>query len=222
MKKRVLFLVVFIVSFLFFIIIFSYMTDYIKTGYTITGKASSTATISFFVLGDMQQRNMVQGWNFVSFNVKSTNYSVESVLSSIDGYYDYVLEWDSDRQEFKTWSRFGSKDFTELNENKSYFIFMNDNNKQILLNGERFGNLTLILKDGWETPNYIYEYDSENITGNYFKNVTFDYIQKWNETNQEFMVYSKLAEQQPFNKIYVGEGYFILTRGGNLVYIRTQ
>lgn len=209
---------VFIVSFLFFIAIINYT----KPETVITGRTTSTATISFFVLGDMQERNMTLGWNFVSFNVKTSNYSVESVLNSIDGYYDYVLEWDSDKQEFKTWSRFGSKEFTELNENKSYFIFMNDNNKKISLNGERFGNLTLILKDGWETPDYIYEYDSENITGDFFKNVTFDYIQKWNETNQEFMVYSKLAGQQPFNKIHVGEGYFILTKGGNLVYIRTQ
>ncbi|MCX8158971.1 MAG: hypothetical protein N3D20_01620 [Candidatus Pacearchaeota archaeon] len=219
MKKSVLFAIIFVMGFVFFMALFS---SNIKQVIPLTGKTTSTAVVGFFVSGEIQERNVSKGWNFVSFYVEAGNYSVENVLNSIEGYYDYVLEWDSNNQKFKTWSKFGTREFNELNKNKSYFIFLNSAGKKIILDGEKFGNLTLILRDGWEAPDYIYEYESENITENTFKNVTFEYIQKWNETKQEFMVYSKLRNEQPFNKIYPGEGYLILTKGGYLVYVRTQ
>ena len=186
----------------------------------VTGKATSVATIGLIVIGDLQPLNLTNGWNFVSFYVQFNNYSVTNVLAPIDGYYDYIQEWDSDAQDFKIWSRLGLKEFTEFNKNKSYFIYMNTN-QLITLNGVFFQNWTINLSSGWETPNYIFNYPT-NITGagaNEFANITFNYMQKWNASNQDFLIYSPVSLDNSFNYVNESEGYFILTDGGQLVYI---
>ena len=185
----------------------------------VTGHASSVATVGLVVLGNCNQEvNLSSGWNFISLYAIPSNYTIESVLSSIDGYYDYLQEWDSDNQQFKVWSKYGLKQFTEFNQNKSYFVRLTGSNP-LDVNGGCFENLTINLSAGWETPAYIYDYPA-NVSGNQFKNVTFEYMQKWNASNQEFLAYSPIATSNPFNEILVSEGYFILTQGGQLVYVK--
>ena len=207
---------VFILSFSIGIIL---MNAYYFAGYgLITGRASDFGTISLFILPPDTFINLTQGWNFVSFYTNMTNYSVTKVLEPIDGEYLYVQEWNSSSQEFNTYSVSGSKDFTEFDKNKSYFIFMLTD-QQLPISGPYFSNLTIPLVNGWETPDYIYEY-STNITNNTFYNATFYYMQKWNVSNQDFLAYSPQAITKPFESIDATEGYFIRTDGGQLVYIR--
>ena len=190
----------------------------------VTGRASSAvATIGLTVLGACdQQINLTGGWNFISLYVRPGNYSVESVLSPIVGYYEYLQEWDASTQDFKVWSKYGLKQFTEFNQNKSYFIYLSTSNL-LALNGDCFGNWTINISSGWETPDYVYEYPT-NITGagvNQFANVTLSYMQKWNASNQDFLAYSPSAAVNPFNSVNASEGYLILTSGGQLVYVRS-
>lgn len=183
-----------------------------------TGKAIS-GNIGLTILGaDLQQFDLLKGWNFISFDVQLSDYDIQTALTPIDGYYDYIQEWDSTTQDFKVWSKLGQKDFTTFNVNKSYFIYVNQN---IHFNrtGRFFHNWTITLLPGWETPDYVL-IDSSNVSGNSFKGIAFDYMQKWNASNQDFLVYSPLSASNSFDRINQGEGYFIRTNGGDIVYIQ--
>lgn len=191
----------------------------LEIGNSPTGRATSVATVGLVILGSCnQQINLTGGWNFISLYSIPNNYTIESVLSPIDGYYDYLQEWDSATQDFKVWSKYGLQQFTEFNQNKSYFVHLTGSNP-LDVTGNCFENLAINLSVGWETPAYIYDYPA-NISGNQFKNVTFDYMQKWNSSGQEFLAYSPLAMSNPFSDIQASEGYFILTQGGQLVYVK--
>jgi hypothetical protein len=186
---------------------------------TITGKESDVGIISLFVLpsGNMTL-NLSQGWNFISFYAIMNNYSIDKVLAPIDGDYQYLQEWNSTSQDFNIWSAGGVKEFNTLNMNKSYFIFMLQD-KTLPFFGDYFENWSIILLNGWETPDYVYEYES-NVSGNTFYDASFYYMQKWNVSSQEFLAYSTQAIGNPFDKILSTEGYLIMTDGGVLRYVR--
>ena len=88
------------------------------------------------------------------------------------------------------------------------------------MDGDYFGNWTIGLVPGWETPDYVYEFNS-SVTGNEFYNATFSYMQKWDSSAQEFLAYSPLSATNPFDKILPSEGYLIRTEGGNVTYVRS-
>lgn len=217
MKKRDVPLVLFAIAAVFFLITAVNLVE--LGGKKVTGKASAVAMLGLTVLGACDQSvNLTQGWNFISLYAIPSSYNVTDVLQPIDGYYDYIQEWDSSTQDFGIWSRFGQKDFTQFNENKSYFVYLNQN-KELMVNGECFGNWTIELVPGWEAPNYVYPYDA-NVSGEVFYNATFSYMQKWNASAQEFLAYSPLAETNPFDKILLSEGYLLRTEGGTIFYVR--
>ena len=185
----------------------------------VTGHASSVAIVGLTILGNCnQQINLTSGWNFISFYSIPSNNSIDSVLSPIAGSYDYLQEWDPISQSFKVWSIYGTKQFTQFNQNMSYFVRITSVTS-LDVNGNCFENLTMNLSSGWESPAYIYDYPA-NISGTSFKNISFTYIQKWNASSQSFLAYSIYALSNPFNSINASEGYFIWTTGGQLVYIK--
>ncbi len=186
---------------------------------TITGKASDVGIISLFILPPANLTlNLSQGWNFISFYAIMNNYSVDKVFAPIAGDYQYLQEWNSTTQDFNIWSADGVKEFDTLNINKSYFIFML-RDRVLTFDGAYFRNWSIILLNGWETPDYVYDYPS-NVTGNTFYNATFYYMQKWDTPNQEFWAYSNQSPINPFDKIFPTEGYLIRTDGGVLRYVR--
>lgn len=206
-----------LIAAILFIIINNIPSEKTSLPKTITGAAGSGA-ISIVILGDAGTAELLQGWNFISIFVTLRNNSIASVFSTLNNSYDYILEWNSSSQEFDTWSRLGTKDFTELNSNKSYFVYMNQAGT-LNLNGRYYQNLSFPLVSGWETPNYIYEYET-NITNSTFYNISFSYMQKWNSTSQEFLVYSEKSGLPQFTKLLASEGYLLLTDGGNINYTR--
>jgi len=186
----------------------------------ITGNAASTSVgiIAFVVIGENQMIPLGDAWNFVSFFLQMSDYNITKVLAPIEGEYEYIQEWDPVSNDFKFWSRQGTKDFSYFNKNKSYLIYMN-NADNLTVSGGKFENYSIAILPGWETPDYVYEYES-NITGSDFYNVSFYYMQKWNLTSQEFLLYSPQFPEPQFNQILPSEGYFILTDGGVIRYIR--
>jgi len=190
---------------------------------TISSKATQAyGTVTAFVISCATRQNLslIDGWNFPSFYVNMTNDSISKVLSSIEGNYEYILEWNSTSQQFNIWSRQGVKEFKEFSPNKSYFIFLNQPDN-ISLCGDFYSNYSILLLPGWESPNYIYEYPS-NISNKNFYNVSFYYMLKWNDSRQKFLIYSPESLYPDFRQINPGEGFFIRTEGGVLRYIRNS
>jgi hypothetical protein len=195
--------------------------NYSATGniFTITGKASDVGTISLFILPPVNLTlNLYAGWNFISFYAIMNNYSVDKVFEPIAGDYLYLQEWNSTTQDFNIWSADGTREFDTLNINKSYFIFML-HDRVLTFDGDYFRNWSVTLLNGWETPDYVYDYES-NVTGNTFYNATFYYMQKWDTPNQDFLIYSTQALTNQFDKINMTEGYLIKTDGGTIRYVR--
>ncbi len=168
-----------------------------------------------------------QGWNLISFCTNLTNKSVESALSQINNSYRYLMQWNASSQEFMIYSPLAySNPFDRFNENLSYFIYFEKNNKtDLYCHGNNFGDLNLSLLFGWNTPTYPYEF-STNIT----KHLStlgdkYRYVMKWDASSQEFMIYSPLAYSNPFETIFSGEGQFINIKdsgGAYLFYNRTN
>ncbi len=167
------------------------------------------------------------GWNFISFCANETNKNITSVLSPINESIRFVLEWNTSTQEFIIYTpRAANPPFDSFNLSKSYFIYYSDTkNETVNLNGPSFGNVNISLQQGWETPNYPYSITSnisqylDTISGKY------RFLQKWNYTPQEFMIYSALASDNPFYQIDAGEGQFILITdptGADLFYNKTR
>jgi hypothetical protein len=214
-KREICLKLCFLLAFLLILADLAYFSESPK----ITGMASNEGQIFIYVEGCIGQNiDFLEGWNFNSFYLIFPNYSVSDILSPINGDYEYILEWNSSGQQFNIWSKNGLKEFTEFNSNKSYFIFV-DNPQNFIVCGDLFNNVTIDLLSGWEAVNYPYSYAS-NVSGSSFYNTTFDYFLKWNNSVQEFMVYSPLSSNPGFNNINASEGYFIRTQGGALKYIR--
>jgi len=157
-----------------------------------------------------------KGWNFVSFCINPDEKDVAKVLQQLGDKYEYVLEWDEDKQEFKVYSVKGVKEFTEFNPKKSYFIFYDGTRVKLDLEGEGHNDFEFVLKQGWNSPFYPLLQESKIERNNFF-NAGFDYILRWSRIRQEFMVYSSRSKKGEMT-IKPGEGIMIYTNGGKIVY----
>jgi hypothetical protein len=200
---------------LFAIILVLGFLIYLYSANRVTGN-SALGEVRAYVLPGLEIIPLYTGWNFVSIYVNLPNYSVENALSSLGTQYEYVLEWNDTSQDFSVWSRKGAKQFTELNPNKSYFVFMGID-KNLTVSGLDYYDLKLSLPSGWDSPIYPYRYPID-ISGNKFYNVTFSYILKWDYPGQEFKVYSPESAVPEFNQLLRSEGCFIRSAGGQLIY----
>lgn len=176
-----------------------------------SAQVTSTGTLSLYIIGGCKF-NLSQGWNFISFCVDETNKTIESVLAPVNPSIRFVLEWNSSAQEFIIYSpKASDPPFTKFNFSKSYFIYYTDTTSSLVsLTGEAYGDINISLQQGWETPNYPYVFQS-NIT-KYLNTIDgkYRFLQKWNYTPQEFIIYSSLSSDNPFYQIEMGEGQFLL------------
>jgi len=160
------------------------------------------------------------GWNFISLCSQIEDTKINNALKYIAGLYDYILEWDESKQEFKVWSSKGAKQFDSFDPKKSYFIFYQGPTERVNLTGPLYDDLNVDLLKGWNSPVYPYEF-STKITGNEFYNTRFYYMQDWDRQMQSFKVYSINSTQPGFNTVYAGNGILILTDKGVIEYRRT-
>jgi hypothetical protein len=147
------------------------------------------------------------------------NTKINNTLSYIQGLYDYILEWDESKQEFKIWSSKGTKQFDNFNPKKSYFIFYQGPLERVNLTGPLYDSLDISLLKGWNSPVYPFDFSSK-ISGNQFYNIKFSYMQDWDRQMQSFKVYSTNSTQPGFDTIYAGNGFLIMTENGDLIYRR--
>ncbi|MCX6767520.1 MAG: hypothetical protein NTY90_02195 [Candidatus Micrarchaeota archaeon] len=164
--------------------------------------------------------DLLPGWNLFSMCSEPANKSVQSVLAGID--YRYVMQWNESAQEFGIYSpRAAQNPFAYLEMNRSYFVYL-ISPATLYLGGPFANDTNISLSQGWNAPAYPYEFTS-NISV-YFNESAFRYLMKWNASSQEFVLYSPRAAQNPFTKIFMGEGQFIYATdpaGTLLAYNRT-
>jgi len=178
-------------------------------GEQLTAKATSSGTVTVGILS-FCNIDLVQGWNFISICANTQNKSIKSILDSIDGQYDYVLEWDNALQDFSLYSVYASENpFNEMNENKSYFVYFNPPSGNINVGGNEYDDLNLTLEYKWNDPFYPYIFRA-NIS-KYLSTIDpqYEYVLKWNTSIQDFSLYSVYASENPFYFIDMGEGQFI-------------
>ena len=133
--------------------------------------------------------------------------------------------WNESSQEFIVYSpKSSSNPFENVSYNYSYFVFYEKPSTTLGISGASFDNMNISMEYGWNSPNYPYTF-----TG-YIKNYTdsfldsFRFLLKWNNSAQEFIVYSPKSSSNPFDTISMGEGQFININnpsGALLVYNKT-
>jgi len=196
-----------------------------KTTKQITGSATGTSYISFRILSDCNIF-LREGWNLISICSNMTNKTVQAALKDIAGEYRYVLEWNESDQEFNVFSPLAVENsFTELSENKSYFVYLFSLNSSINGGGKKFDDMEIPLIYGWNSP--IYPYEFETSVPDYLTSInnSYSYVMVWNASSQRFLVFSSLAPENEFNTISSGEGQFIYITnksGAILKYNRSQ
>lgn len=191
-----------------------------------TAQAVTTGMVSLNIITACSF-DLGEGWNFISLCANETDKNITTILSSVNQSIRFVMEWDSTAQEFIVYSpRAASPPFSTFNLSKSYFVYYtNTSSNSIDLYGPAFDNINLSLQEGWETPAYPYSFSSnvsqylDTIAGKYL------FLQRWNQTDQEFKIYSPLASDNPFYQIPGGEGQFLLITnagGADLFYNKTR
>lgn len=150
-----------------------------------------------------------QGWNMFSFCSNLENSDIEDVLLPISSQYRYLMRWNTTKQEFDIYSPNQiEKPFTKIDDNETYFIYALEN-IQLEVAGIEPGPETKNLVRGWTAPSYQYRTSKriEDIISSIRED--FRYFMKWNNTKQEFDIYSPNQIEKPFDKINKGEGHFI-------------
>jgi hypothetical protein len=139
-----------------------------------------------------------------------TNKTVQDALRDIDGQYRYVLEWNESNQNFIAFSPLAAENpFTELSENKSYFVYLMPSEGEINPSGRLFDDMEIPLVFGWNTPAYPYNFETGIIRYLETINNSYRYVMVWNASGQRFLIYSPLAVENEFYNITAGQGQFI-------------
>ncbi len=182
--------------------------------------AIGTGQIYFSILG-VCSIDLGQGWNLISLGANLSNTSIKKVLSPIEGDYKFILKWNNSAQEFLIYSpRSSDNPFTHFDQNESYFIYFTQPHHSLQLQGNAFGDRNLSSYFGWDTPAYPYEFKTNisqylNTINNQYK-----FAMKWNNSAQEFLIYSPRAAQPEFNTILPGEGQFLYVTNPSGVIIK--
>jgi len=218
MKRLILILLIFLAITLVF-----YQND--KTTKQITGSATGTSYISFRILSDCNIF-LGEGWNLISICSNMTNKTIEAALKDITGEYRYVLEWNESNQKFSVFSPLAVENpFTELSENKSYFVYLFSLNGSINPGGKKFEDVEIPLVLGWNSPIYPYEFETDILK--YLKSInnSYKYVMVWNASEQRFLIFSAYSAINDFRNISSGEGQFIYisnASGAILKYNRSE
>ncbi|UZE94033.1 MAG: hypothetical protein IB618_00455 [Candidatus Pacearchaeota archaeon] len=145
------------------------------------------------------------GWSLLSLCANATNKSVDGVFQNIS--YRYVMRWNTTRMEYDIYSpRAVNNPFDSLDVNESYFVL--DYSSEIFsVFGPPNSDMDIAMVQGWDAPSWPYLFET-NVT-KYIDSAKHRYMMKWDLPGQEFDIYSPRAAQNPFTKIYKGEGQFI-------------
>jgi hypothetical protein len=89
-----------------------------------------TLTLTYETIGSgvpslPPSQELIVGWNMIGQGSILTS-TVSDALSSIDGKYAFVLEFNTDTQTWKTYGVAGVKEFTTMKPGYGYWVFMKE------------------------------------------------------------------------------------------------
>jgi hypothetical protein len=179
----------------------------------VTGFASqATGTINIKPTGPSScSVPLVKGWNFISMCAETGNTEIPYVLSSIEGKYKYVAEWDESADKFIVYSpNDPDPPFDSFDLHKSYFLFFIEDSGTLELAGPEFGDMDISLAKGKNTPTWPYHFTAE--VSRYLETIEGDYkfLMKWRGGEHGFELYNPNMPNPPFTTISPGEGQFIM------------
>ena len=96
-------------------------------------------------------------WNLISLCAIPSNKSVNSVFSPVN--YRYIMRWNETSQQFDVYSpRAAENPFTEVEENKSYFIYLEGSQTLFQVSGALYNDTNVSMVQYWNSPIYPYEF----------------------------------------------------------------
>ena len=183
--------------------------------------ASGTGVVGFTFIGTSTcSMPLVNGWNLISLCSNVSDNSIASLLNGVD--IRFVMRWNQSTQRFAVYSpSAASPDFSTMEFNQSYFVYLNSASSTVSLRGDNFTDTQAGLGTGWNAPGYPYGF-STNIT-RYFNETKHRYLLKWNATGQKFLIYSPRAAEPAFTIINGSEGQFVFATQSDIIqYNRSQ
>jgi len=98
--------------------------------YWVKPSEDKTLTLTYETIGSgvpslPPSQELVVGWNMIGQGSILTS-TVSDALSSVDGKYAFVLEFNTETQEWKTYSVAGVKEFTTMKPGYGYWVFMKE------------------------------------------------------------------------------------------------
>ncbi|MGB9708154.1 MAG: hypothetical protein ACPLXC_02405 [Candidatus Pacearchaeota archaeon] len=149
--------------------------------------------------------DMSNGWNFFSLCSDPDNKTIDAIVGNTT--YRYVLRWNTSRMEWDIYSpRAPSNPFDSFTVNESYFTLFYST-EQMAIAGTPNPSMNITMIQGWDAPSWPYEFDT-NVT-KYLNETIHRYMMKWDNSSQEFLIYSPRSVENPFTKIFKGEGQMI-------------
>ena len=131
--------------------------------------------------GSWQAFNLSQGWNWLSFNVLSSETSIDSVFYPIK---DYIYQVKSQSQSATYYSGPGMwvGDLNQIDITNGYLVFMNDDYDNFTVSGTSADPSTSIsLTSGWNWISYLPQ--TEMAINNAFQSILDNVYQVKNQTN---------------------------------------
>ncbi len=185
--------------------------------YPINAAGSAFGTVSL-TIDSACTFNLATSWNFISFCADPANKTVDNVMQSISGKYDYILKWNATSQAYDLYSVYASsKPFTSIEVNSSYFIYMTQAYTGFAVGGNTSSDMNISLLNKWNSPSWPYEFSEEVSSYLSTINGSWEYLLKWNATTQSYSLYSAYAATKPFTQIFKGEGQFMYVNASSAV-----
>lgn len=162
--------------------------------------------------------NIDTGWNFFSLCADANEKRIANTFENTT--YRYVMRWNTTRMEWDIYSpRAAENSFDNMTINESYFVLVYSLDT-MSLDGTQNTDMNISMIEGWDAPSWPYLFDA-NIT-KYFNETMHRYMMKWNQSGQEFLIYSPRATENPFTTIYRADGQMLYAYyNQTLVYNKT-
>ena len=209
-----------------FVLLFLFLAVFFVSLESPTGRLTTgSGFVSAYVI-EQCSKTFVNGWSLFSICSNETNTSFQNILGAAYTGTRFILRWNATLQAFQVWSPLlASPSFTDFDLDEAAFVLKANTAEFITFNGTFFEDRTINLAGGYNAVAYHYTFTAD--VGDYLSTINgqFRFVLKWDDNQQQFLIYSPLAASPEFTTISKGQGQFILvndTGGATLFYNKTE
>jgi hypothetical protein len=127
------------------------------SGYTFVFVTSAHTIEAQFI--PKYTKSLVAGWNRISFPLEQANTSIETVLDSIDAFWDDARYFDGSTQTWKTYTNGVGGTLTDVDHKMGIWVHITGS-CTLTVTGVRPSSTVISLKTGWNMVGYPAEVDS--------------------------------------------------------------